>query len=74
MRKKERNSEKTRSEECENSSVVLDGSRMDDLSGNHPAQDEIELDLCVRVFVCLWICKCCSHYVMQASEPQQEGL
>lgn len=29
---------------------------------------------CVCVFVCLWICKYCSHYVMQASEPQQEGL
>ncbi len=29
-------------------------------------------ELCV--FVCLWICKCCSHYDMQASEPQQERL
>lgn len=68
MRKKERNSEKTRSEECENSSVVLDGSRMDDLSGNHTTQDEIELGPCVCLCVYgyvnavrIMLCKLVNH-------------
>lgn len=71
---KERNSGKSRWKECENSSVVLDGLWKDDLSGSHPTHEMRLSWVCACVFVCLWICKYCSHYVMQASEPQQEGL
>lgn len=41
-----------------------------DVSGSHPTH-EMRLS---RARVRLRICKCCSHYVMQASEPQQERL
>lgn len=41
-----------------------------DVSGRHPTH-EMRLS---PARVCLWICKCCSHYVMQASQPQQERL